>query len=141
MLIDVPCNAGPGEIPVPAYLSISKIMKKLSFLFLFLFLFASCEKKETFLNCMHPSEITFINNTGLDANIEVRYIATIITIKKGTTEAKDPHVKIGYDRKCIVGSLAVISMYDRNEVGWATLYQWEELISDTVMIDSCKFNH
>lgn len=118
-------------------------MKKLSLFILSLALFASCEKNNPEPECYHAGGITFINKTGLYASVDMWYISTITTVKPGEAVTKPAHIKRtgGDGWICLVGREITITMYDKNTLGQPALYEFTDIISDTVIIDSTEFKH
>lgn len=116
-------------------------MKKLLYLSIIVIFFASCTKNNPEPECYHAGGITFINKTGLYASVDMWYIATITTVKPGESVTKPAHIKrtAGEGWICLVGREITISMYDMNTIGQPTLYEFTDIISDTVIIDSTEF--
>ena len=116
-------------------------MKKLFYISILCLIFASCKETYEDFKCYHPYGVTFINKTGLSAQVEIKCMASYIDLKPGDTIHMDAHVELQRYSTCLIGKPIIIYMYDKNTVGQPVLYEFTDIISDTVIIDSTEFKH
>jgi hypothetical protein len=112
-------------------------LTKVLFFLCFIAIFG-CEKHEA-LPIDYHSKIITINPTKYHANIAIKESASIYTINPFATWYIETYKHFDDGDVCLIGKYAEVFIYEITNKGWEDRYEYTCVITDTIYIDSTKF--